>query len=438
MKRYSNILCIIIIAIFCDYMVADSVCDESECFTLALCEGNFGADNSSLWYFDNNDNVLESENNPIGDTGQSMLIDNDKLYVIMNGSGLIHVFNLNPSGIQFNRTINLDFSGPRYMEIYNGNAFITEWNTNQIRVLNLENDQTIHTIAVDGMPEQLIFYDNFFYVSINMNSDWSAAEKVLKINPTTYDIEAEYTTAPNPGDMEVIQNQIYVSSTFYDSDWNTFHATTKINLIDGSSTIFEYNSDINFMSDIVNVHENLYRATNFGVVQLDLGDLNVISGTEIGNYSDVHSVEFLNNHFYFGRTDYVAPDDVEVLDTEGNFVNSFPVGAIPGSFVFWNNHFQEELSVIINEKPKSYKFNKIYPNPFNPVTNISYALPLESKIIISIFDVNGRKITTLTDGIMTAGIHTVKWNAEGYPGGVYFVKLDAGEFSQTQKLMLIK
>ena len=63
---------------------------------------------------------------------------------------------------------------------------------------------------------------------------------------------------------------------------------------------------------------------------------------------------------------------------------------------------------------------------------------INNKIIISIFDVNGRKITTLIDGIMTAGIHTVKWNAEGYPGGVYFVKLDAGEFSQTQKLMLTK
>ena len=47
-------------------------------------------------------------------------------------------------------------------------------------------------------------------------------------------------------------------------------------------------------------------------------------------------------------------------------------------------------------------------------------------------------VTTLTEGIRTAGNHTIEWNAEGYPSGVYFVKLDAGEFTQTQKLMLVK
>jgi len=53
-------------------------------------------------------------------------------------------------------------------------------------------------------------------------------------------------------------------------------------------------------------------------------------------------------------------------------------------------------------------------------------------------DVEGRKITTLTEGIRTAGTHSIDWNAEGYPSGVYFVKLDADKFTQTQKLMLVK
>ena len=72
---------------------------------------------------------------------------------------------------------------------------------------------------------------------------------------------------------------------------------------------------------------------------------------------------------------------------------------------------------------------------FNPVTTISYGLPLETQISL---DVEGRRITTLTEGIRTAGTHSVEWNSEGLPSGVYFVKLDAEQFTQTQKVMLLK
>jgi len=316
----------------------DGLCNEDEYLIFSLCEGNFQADNSSLWYFDNNYNVLEPENNPIGDTGQSMLVDNNKLYVVMNGSGLIHVFNLNPNGIQLDRTINLDFSGPRYMEIYNGNAFITEWNTNQIRVFDLDNDQTISTIEVNGMPEQIFMHENYFYISINMNSDWTASERLLKLNPDTYEIEMEYTTAPNPSDLVVIENKLFVSSTYYDTNWNTYHAMTKIDLSNGETIIYNDESGINYSGDIFNIEGSLYRATNYGVINLDLNTLSAIPGTEIGNFDDVYSVEFMDSQFYFGRTDYAAPDYIDVLDTNGSLIKSMVVGAIPGSFAIWNKN----------------------------------------------------------------------------------------------------
>jgi hypothetical protein len=101
----------------------------------------------------------------------------------------------------------------------------------------------------------------------------------------------------------------------------------------------------------------------------------------------------------------------------------------------WNG---VEIQAGITLIPLEYALHPAYPNPFNPVTNISYALPLESDITLNVYDVEGRKITTLTEGIRTAGAHSVEWNAEGFPSGVYFVKLDAGEFTQTQKLMLVK
>lgn len=97
------------------------------------------------------------------------------------------------------------------------------------------------------------------------------------------------------------------------------------------------------------------------------------------------------------------------------------------------NNLSIDKSIIDN-----FSLSRIYPNPFNPVTNISYVLPLEAQISLNIYDIGGREITTLTEGVKTAGSYSIEWNAENYPSGVYFVKLDAGEFTQTQKLMLVK
>ena len=63
---------------------------------------------------------------------------------------------------------------------------------------------------------------------------------------------------------------------------------------------------------------------------------------------------------------------------------------------------------------------------------------MESDITLNVYDAEGRGITTLTEGFRITGTHYVEWNAEGLPSGIYFVKLDAGEFTQTQKLMLVK
>ena len=88
--------------------------------------------------------------------------------------------------------------------------------------------------------------------------------------------------------------------------------------------------------------------------------------------------------------------------------------------------------------PNKYSLEYPCPNPFNPTTSIVYSLPIKSKVIIEIYNINGELINTLQNGIKTAGNHNIEWNAEGYPSGVYFVKLSSEEFTQTQKLMLIK
>ena len=97
------------------------------------------------------------------------------------------------------------------------------------------------------------------------------------------------------------------------------------------------------------------------------------------------------------------------------------------------------ISVInLTELPEEYSLSSAFPNPFNPSTTLNFSLPLESEVQIIVYDLQGREVVSLADGKMDVGFHTVVWNADRHSSGVYFVKMIAGEYIDTQKLMLIK
>lgn len=88
--------------------------------------------------------------------------------------------------------------------------------------------------------------------------------------------------------------------------------------------------------------------------------------------------------------------------------------------------------------PAKFFLEQNYPNPFNPVTSIRYSVPHRQKVSVKVFDALGREITVLVNEEKPAGNYTVEWNAEGMPSGTYFYRLQAGMYSETKKLMLIK
>ena len=98
----------------------------------------------------------------------------------------------------------------------------------------------------------------------------------------------------------------------------------------------------------------------------------------------------------------------------------------------------ELLDVLVTIIPDEYTLDRAYPNPFNPVTTLSFTLPVQSEVALSIYDIKGREVSTLIDANMEAGYHSVVWNADEFSSGMYFVKMISGEFVNTQKLMLIK
>jgi len=90
------------------------------------------------------------------------------------------------------------------------------------------------------------------------------------------------------------------------------------------------------------------------------------------------------------------------------------------------------------ELPASFGIEQNYPNPFNPSTSLKYALPKESHVKINIYDILGRKVTTLADEKQPAGYYDITWNAFDKTSGIYFARLETEEFAKSIKMILLK
>ena len=123
------------------------------------------------------------------------------------------------------------------------------------------------------------------------------------------------------------------------------------------------------------------------------------------------------------------PEDFEWCDCDGNIDDCS--GICGGDDVSCLSI--EELII-----PDNYSISNIYPNPFNPVTNITYRLPEHVNVQIIVYDLSGKLIKTLINEFQTPGYHSVNWDADNLPSGVYLIRMDSGDFTQTQKVVLVK
>jgi serine protease len=78
------------------------------------------------------------------------------------------------------------------------------------------------------------------------------------------------------------------------------------------------------------------------------------------------------------------------------------------------------------------------PNPFNPMTEIAFNLPGGAHVSLKVYDVRGQVVAVLVDRTLGAGIHTELWDGRGHPSGVYFYRLEAGAFTETRKMIMLK
>ena len=96
------------------------------------------------------------------------------------------------------------------------------------------------------------------------------------------------------------------------------------------------------------------------------------------------------------------------------------------------------ITSLSSEIPSSFELYQNYPNPFNPATQIKFDIQKAGNVKIAIYDMLGREVELLVNGMMEAGSYNADWNATGFASGVYFYKIEAGDFSAVRKMILIK
>ena len=105
-----------------------------------------------------------------------------------------------------------------------------------------------------------------------------------------------------------------------------------------------------------------------------------------------------------------------------------------------NDDFVNYSTDVITEGnlPTDFSISQNYPNPFNPSTTINYALPKEEMVVVKVYNILGQVVRTLVNQNQSAGNYTISFKANELTSGIYFYSIQAGNFNQVKKMMLIK
>jgi hypothetical protein len=276
---------------------------------------------------------------------------------------------------------------------------------------------------------------------------------VILTGPTGWDLyEAEtvgcITIENQPGDIN------------YDGQFNVLDAVMVVQLVLEYSMPNEYEQwaadinadgtinvqDIVLVIDIILIDANLPRMDKIEAAELNvftdkitISSDGTIAGVELhtsGDYTITGSAlpegwEYYNNN-----------DIILIVDMAGTGISEDITLYYDGTMQIKNSLLSDwsgnGISASLNIIPDTFILESAYPNPFNPTTTLRFAIPVDSEVSISVYNLQGREVVSLVNGKMEAGYHTAIWNADVHGSGVYFVKMVAGEFVNTQKLMLVK
>ncbi|MBU1652612.1 T9SS type A sorting domain-containing protein, partial [bacterium] len=235
----------------------------------------------------------------------------------------------------------------------------------------------------------------------------------------------------------------------------------------------DYQSVFNTIAGLLNTPDAEVDTSDFYFEQYQVLDPGGADEPDVHSYSYTNAETLDRIHFVRTVSDTAAPAttivgvdwDYTLMNDyqEGDFIDVYsPSGALIqksvtlldtiGCVSFAADEMASDMTILsesadtltilnpgkIPGDPGQFQLHQNAPNPFNPITNIQFMLPVATRAVLSIYDVQGRKVDTLVEGMFQAGVHKVEFDASNLSSGIYFYKLEAGKFSAVRKLVLVK
>jgi len=272
------------------------------------------------------------------------------------------------------------------------------------------------------------------FLSTNNGTNWIAVNTGLPTNTTVYSLAVSDSNLF----AGTVEDGVFLS-TNNGTNWTPVNngltsmgayslAVSGANLFAGTfggDVFLSANNGMNWTS----VYPGIPNTLTY-TVALAVSGTNLFAGTRDGIFRSTNN-----------GTNWIEVD-IGLTDTH---VSSF---AVNDTYLFaeasggvWKRPLSEintSVDRFSNALPMHFNLDQNYPNPFNPATTISFSLSSRSFILLKVFDLIGREVATIVSEELSAGNHSRQWNAADLPSGIYFYRLQAGTFTETRKLVLLR
>ncbi len=209
----------------------------------------------------------------------------------------------------------------------------------------------------------------------------------------------------------------YALPVNYLSTWKSAYTDTSFLLL-GSSYI---------IAPATKTHKATYTVDAYGAMKMPGGSVEqALRIKRVDTTSTGVEVKYIFVSDRFARVEVSAKDANQSGDT---------IEVVPPTW--WNVAIPTGVK-IVESAPVEYRLSQNYPNPFNPTTTIRFGLPERSTVTIKVFNLLGGEVATLVDGIYEAGERAVEFDAANLASGVYVYRLQAGTFTQTRKMVVMR